>query len=197
MAIFTVGFLTAITLLGGGCVGDRDACDLLKTWIDGDALHISGMLNRSAHFEIVEILDENPQVRLLVLENIPGTLNAAATLQTAALIHERGLDTHLPASGFIESGGVDLFCGGKQRTAVKGSHVGVHSWWGDSGDGADLPKTHPEHQEQRRSFRNIGCPLSFYTYTLHAAPGHGMYIMTGRDLLEQGVVTKFVKHQPD
>jgi len=179
-------------------VGDRDECDLLKTWVKGDALHIVGMLNNHAYFEITQQLEDNPNVRLLVLENIPGTINADSTLDIAGYIHERGLNTHLPADGFIESGGVDLFCGGVERTIVSGGHVGVHSWWYNSGtNGADLSKKHPGHRSQREGFADIGCPPSFYEYTLNAAPGSDMYIMSKEDLLREGVVTRFVKGQPD
>ena len=113
------------------------------------------------------------------------------------MIYERGLDTHLPATGFIESGGVDLYCAGRERTAIPGAHVGVHSWWsGGNPDGVDLPKTHEDHVTQLHYFAQIGCPVSFYEYTLNAAPGTGMYIMNQSDLLEEGVVTEFVKRRP-
>lgn len=177
-----------------GCVGDRDRCDLLKTWVVGDELHIVGTLNRHAHREIAEQIEAHPEVRVLVLDNIDGTLNAVATLETASFVHARGLDTHLPAHGFIESGGVDLFCGGNKRTAVPGGHVGVHSWWSSDGTtGATLPKTDEAHAEQFAFFDKIGCPSSFYNYTLNAAPGNGMYVMKRQELLKEGVVTKFVK----
>ena len=195
MSVLIAGLSSLSLLLG--CNGDQDRCDRVKTWVEGEELHIVGLLNEHAHYEIIQQLNVHPEVNTLVLDNIEGTINAVGTLRTAALVHKRGLNTHVPKDGFIESGGVDLFCGGKERTAVLGAHIGVHSWWTNDGvNGADLPLNHDEHRAQRAYFDDIGCPASFYEYTLNAADGSSMYVMKKEDLIKEGVVTRFVKAVP-
>lgn len=179
------------------CESSPNTCDLLKTWVDGDRLYVVGTLNTHAHTEISDMIGAHPELRTIVLQNVPGTTNVDATLMTAALIHAKGLNTHVPKGGLIASGGVDLFCGGRERTVEPGVWIGVHSWSSGEGvTGDSLEKSDAEHASQVTAFESLGCPVSFYWYTVNAAPADGMYYMTREDLAVERVVTKFVKYLP-
>lgn len=171
------------------------ACDLenlrdtTETLVDGDRLYISGTLNTRSHAEIIGLLDDNPDVRLVVLGDIDGTVDADTTVEIGLEIHERGLDTYLPPDGFIESGAVDLFCAGHQRIAAPGAHIGVHSWYDEETSADAISPDDEEHDAFIDYFETVGCPVDFYWFTVEAAGPDDMYVMTESEWLEWGVAT--------
>ena len=137
------------------------------------------------------VLAANPQLARVEIGHIDGSVDDDAALAAGLLIHRAGLDTHLRADSVVESGGVDLFCAGRRRTAEPGAHVGVHAWaYNDrSKTGFALPADDPDHAPYLDYYAEVGCPTAFYWYTLSAAPYDGMHVMDADALRAQGVVT--------
>ena len=144
----------------------------------------------SRTFEQVEVLIENhPEVDTLVLQDISGSVNDEVNVETARLVRNAGLNTHVPADGQIFSGGVDLFAAGVERTVDPGAVVGVHSWCcGPDGKSADeFPEDSPVHAVHLAySTEMLGEEggRAYYFFTIQAAPFDGMHEMTMEELSE-------------
>lgn len=186
--LFTVG---VALLTCAGCVASEYDRDITDTLVDGSRLYVSGTLNAQTFDEIQRQLERHPGLQTVVLEDIDGSIDDDANLQTAMLIHEAGLDTFVPADGIIESGAVDLFCAGRNRIAERGARIGVHSWSDEDGlEGGQVPRSSAEHDIYLDYFNAVDCPVSFYWFTLAAAPADGMHYMTEAELLEYQVATE-------
>lgn len=176
------------------CISCEHYMDITDTYVDGEDLYISGTLNALTYDEIAEILDNDPGIERVVLENIDGSIDDEINLQTGLLIHRAGLDTYVPAHGDIASGAVDLFCAGNERIVERGAQIGVHTWGFEGGPiGADLPKSHDWHRDYIAYFEEVGCPVSFYWFTLQAASVDDVHIMSEAELIAQGVATQIVE----
>jgi len=183
-------FLAFVTLLSA-CAGGDYRRDITDTFVDGDRLFVAGTLNAMTYGEIRRQLTEHPGLKTVILEDIDGSIDDEANLQTAMLIHNAGLDTLVPADGIIESGAVDLFCAGRNRIAERGARIGVHSWAdGDGVEGGKISRTSDEHQIYLDYFEAVDCPVSFYWFTLEAAPASGIHYMTETELLDYQVATE-------
>ncbi|MEM9572997.1 MAG: alpha/beta hydrolase [Pseudomonadota bacterium] len=174
-----------------GCVDSEYYRDITDTLVDGDKLYVAGTLNARTYDEIKSQLERHPDLQTVVLEDIDGSIDDDVNLQTAMLIHEAGLDTFVPADGIIESGAVDLFCAGQNRIAERGARIGVHSWADDNGlEGGQVPRASDEHKIYLDYFSAVDCPVSFYWFTLEAAPADGMHYMSETELLDYQVATE-------
>lgn len=183
-------FLALVTLLSA-CAGGDYRRDITDTFVDGDRLFVAGTLNAMTYDEISRHLTEHPGLKTVILEDIDGSIDDEANLQTAMLIHNAGLDTLVPADGIIESGAVDLFCAGQNRIAERGARIGVHSWAdGDGVEGGKISRSSDEHQIYLDYFEAVDCPVSFYWFTLEAAPASGIHYMTEAELISYQVATE-------
>ncbi|MEL6415781.1 MAG: alpha/beta hydrolase [Pseudomonadota bacterium] len=184
-------FVISAAMLAAACTSSEYSQDITDTFVEGDRLYISGTLNALTYDEIEQQIAAHPELKTVVLEDIDGSIDDDVNLETGLLIHEAGLDTFVPADGQIESGAVDLFCAGRNRIAERGAKIGVHSWAAEDGlEGGDLPEDDPEHQPYIAYFETIACPVSFYWYTLEAAPADGMHYMSEDELLTHSVATE-------
>jgi hypothetical protein len=173
------------------CTSSEYTQDITDTYVEGERLYVAGTLNALTFDEIEQQIEAHPGLTTVVLEDIDGSIDDEVNLQTGLLIHEAGLDTYVPADGQIESGAVDLFCAGRNRIAERGAKIGVHSWAAEDGlEGGDLPKDDPEHQPYIDYFEAVSCPISFYWFTLEAAPADGMHYMSEEELLSYAVATE-------
>ena len=165
--------------------------DITETYIEGDRLYVSGTLNALTYDEIADHLGSSPELTTIVLVDIDGSIDDEVNLETGRLIHEAGVDTYVPAHGRIESGAVDLFCAGQNRIAETGALIGVHAWADEDGlEGGALPKSDPEHRMYIEYFEQVACPVSFYWFTLDAAPADGMHYMSEGELRAYAVATE-------
>ena len=173
------------------CASGEYNSDITDTYVEGDRLYVSGTLNALTYDEIADHLEASPDLTTIVLVDIDGSIDDEINLETGRLIHEAGVDTYVPADGRIESGAVDLFCAGRNRIAEQGALVGVHSWADEDGvEGGALPRSNQEHQMYIDYFSQVGCPISFYWFTLDAAPADGMHYMTLVELRTYEVATE-------
>ena len=167
--------------LGEGIYGIGDTT--IK--VSEDKAYLNGTLGTKTYQQIKDLIRNHPEVTILVLDQVPGSVNDDVNMHTGRIIREAGLTTELLPSSVIASGGVDLFCAGKQRIIAKGAKLGIHSWGAEDFEGSDFPKDHPIHQYQIAYFTMCLGPQQgpeFYFKTLTAAPANDIYWMTENDL---------------
>ena len=153
---------------------------------DGKAT-VNGVLGKTFHKKMVKFIKANPNVKDLVLENIPGSINDEWNVKTCMLIHDNCMNTILKKDSEIASGGVDLFISGNNRIITDGAKIGVHSWRDFKKNGSEYPVESEEHDIFIDFFSNIDIDTSFYWYTLNAAPGDSIHWMTDTEILNYGL----------
>ncbi len=189
-------------LLGAGLVGGLalfacepiviTAMNLVETTqftVDGDRLLMNGEINSKTYNQFVEVMAANPQISVLVEQEVPGSLDDDTMIRVAYKLRELGLDTHLEGDSQIYSGGVDLFLAGVRRTMEKGAIIGVHSWSDGFQDAADYPRDAPEHEQNRRYVEDMLGNDSFYWFTIYAAAADDILIMTEAEIIKHRILT--------
>jgi hypothetical protein len=192
-----VMFGAAVVADEGGATRELSSCFLpgagsSNIVVDGTTATLRGALGSLTFTQIERLQAEHPEIELLVLSDVPGSINDEVNVETGRLVRNGGWATHLPADGEIASGGVDLYCAGVERTMEPGGRIGVHSWSNGEVEGADLPMDSPEHtffidylQEM------LGAPRGrdFYFFTLQAAPAAGIHWMTPEEIEQYGLLS--------
>lgn len=165
--------------------------------VKNNEIHINGELGTRTYRQLKEAIQDHPNAKTAVLGKINGSLNDAVNMHTGRILREAGLTTKVLKNSNIASGGVDLFCAGKERIVEKGAKIGIHSWccYNDL-TAIELPKDHPAHQYQIEYFtmclgKEIG--PDFYFHTLSAAPFDGVHWMSDEDIKKWKVATEFVE----
>ncbi|WP_369919566.1 hypothetical protein AB8E32_12175 [Marinomonas polaris] len=134
---------------------------------------------------------KNPNVTDLVLVDVPGSVDQQATMEGARLIRRLGLNTHIAPTGYVLSGGVDLFLGGVTRSIGAGAGVGVHSW----SDGTrvvakSLSVTDPVHAAYVNFYLEMGVTERFYWFSLDAAPADRVYFLSPEEVYDFQLATE-------
>lgn len=158
----------------------------------GDALIVNGETQTDTLAKFKVALDRYPDTRTIILNIVPGSDDDDVNLKLARVIRKKNLSTHLTKDSVIESGGIELFMGGVERTMERGARVGVHSWI-DEDDGYEaheLPKDHADHKPYIKTYQKLGIHKSFYWFVVNAAPSNGMYFMTEEELERFKLLTK-------
>lgn len=156
--------------------------------LKNDKAHISGLLGKKFHKKFEKFVIEHPEVKELVLVNIPGSINDEWNVKTCLLLNKNGMNTHLLSTSEISSGGVDLFISGNKRTIEEGAKIGVHSWRDGNKDGSEYPRDSEEHIMFLDFFKEIKMDTTFYWYTLRAAPADSMHWMTNQEIKKYNMI---------
>lgn len=162
----------------------------LRFDVKGDTAYLNGGTDQRSYGEMKRFLDDNPEVRHLVLRRMPGTTDSMTNMRIARLIRKRGLTTHLEKRSRIASGAVDLFISGVKRTMECGAMIGVHSW---SYEGNIGPKdigrdvNQPIHE---KFLNDMEIDPSFYVFTREAAEPDNIYYMTYSEIERFGLLTQ-------
>lgn len=127
-------------------------------------------------------MKKHPEIKTLVLNNIPGSINDEWNMKACHLIYTKGLETQLLENSIVESGGTDLFVSGKKLHIAKGAKIGVHSWDGAEKPAISYPKTHDENKMFLDLYRQVEIDTAFYWFTLKAAPPQEMHYMTEKEI---------------
>jgi len=162
----------------------------LRFTVSGDTAYVNGGTDTMSYFNAKSFINNNPQIRKLVLMRMPGTVDSGANLEIARLIRERGISTHLDKNSRIASGAVDLFISGKERTMECGAMIGVHSW---SYNGEIGPKDLgvDRFQYRHESFlREMGVNPAFYVFTREAADPDEIYFLQPDEIEKFGLLTE-------
>lgn len=158
--------------------------------------HINGELGTRTFQQLKSAIASHPEIKVVVLGNINGSLNDAVNMHTGRILREAGLHTKVLQTSHIASGGVDLFCAGTERIVEKGAQIGIHSWCcvGDL-TAIELDKDHPAHQYQLEYYTMcLGEQLGpdFYFHTLSAAPFDSVHYMSDEDIVKWKIATTFL-----
>jgi hypothetical protein len=150
--------------------------------VRGELAIMRGVIGATTPSSVLELAFMNPEVRTIVLAEMPGSIDDVANVRAGRYIRQLGLDTHVPADGEVASGGTDLFLAGKNRSAEPGARFGIHSWGGGPVVATDLPRDHEDHLLYLDYYDEMGIPGEFYWRTLSAAPAEGIHWMTEEEL---------------
>jgi len=138
----------------------------------------------------VSLLLNNSRVQKIVMVNVPGSNDDDSNLTAALKLHRAGIETRLMEGGSIESGGVDFFLAGKNRSIGKHFNIGVHSWKGGRSTGYELrfDRGHHDHYFPfLQYYHRIGISDRFYFFTLSFRPQE-MHYMTTDEVRKYGVL---------
>lgn len=191
------GFLLCALALLGACdraeVAYLNYVTTTSFEVDGERLYMNGEINAKTLGQFEDVLAENPQIRVLVEETVPGSLDDETMIELAYRVREYGLDTYLKSDSDIASGGVDLFLAGVNRIMERGAAVGVHSWQDGVQDAKDYPRDAPEHEMNRKYIEDMLGSDAFYWFTIYAAPADDIYQMSETEIVKYGLVTEPIR----
>ena len=160
-------------------------------FVENDTAVMTGVINRNTPDVVRKLISEHPEVRIIIMQDVPGSIDDEANLEAARMVRSAGLATHVPSDGEIASGGVDFFLAGVTRTIENDALLGVHSWGG--GDvtvvASELPRSHEDHKPYLDFYLEMGIPTDFYWFTLEAAPAESVHWMTTDEIARYGMVT--------
>lgn len=165
--------------------------DELNFEVDKNTAYISGILNSNLVSQLSDFIKQNPNVTDLVLVDIPGSVDQHATMEGARLIRRLGLNTHIAQTGYVLSGGVDLFLGGVERTIGAGAGVGVHAWSdGSRMKAANVNVADSIHAVYVNFYLEMGVPERFYWFSLDAAPADRVYFLSPEETYDYQLATQ-------
>ena len=151
--------------------------------VDGRVARMSGVIGPSTPGRVLELIVESPDVQVIELVHVPGSMDDEANLRASRMLHRAGLRTRVAVDGEIASGGVDFFLAGHDRVVGTGGRLGVHSWATGGGEtGRDLERSHPDHGMFLDFYRDVDVDPEFYWFTLEAAPADDIHWMTDEEV---------------
>jgi hypothetical protein len=148
----------------------------------GDKAFVNGTLGMTFYDLFTETLKKHPEIKTIVLLDIPGSVDDEWNLKSCQLLYEKGLNTELLNNSIVQSGGTDLFVSGKKLIISDGAMIGVHSWAGAKNPAIEYPREHNVHKMFLDFYISADVDTSFYWYTLQAAPADGMHFMTEEEI---------------
>lgn len=160
--------------------------------IEGTRAILRGVLGSRSHAQLDALIREHPEVRTLVLQDVPGSMNDEVNVHAGRLVRAAGLTTLIPANGMAASGGVDLFAAGVTRVAEPGARLGIHAWCCWRGKPAEeIERGHRAHAHQEAYFREMmgARGIDFYYRTLEAAPFDDIHWMSRSEMESSGLLT--------
>ena len=165
--------------------------DELSIEIEENTAYLSGVLGSDLVRQLSGFIQQNPNVTDLVLVDIPGSMDQQATMEGARLIRRLGLNTHIAQTGYVLSGGVDLFLGGVERTIGAGAGVGVHAWSdGSKMKAANVNVAGSVHATYVNFYLEMGVPERFYWFSLDAAPADRVYFLSPEEVYDYQLATQ-------
>lgn len=183
-------------LFGGGEEGGSVDGDFgIFSVLNNTAVTMNGEINERTQNDFNDLLEEFPDLNLIILEDCPGSADDDTNLAVSRQIHQQGIRTHLRGDSLIESGAVDLYLAGTKRTMdnVATVKVGVHAWADqDDTPATDFPMDSQEHQPYIDYYVFVGFTeqeaRDFYFFTINAAPSDGIHYMTEQEIATYGLV---------
>ncbi|UOA32084.1 hypothetical protein DSM110093_01866 [Sulfitobacter sp. DSM 110093] len=172
------------------CGTHENASDGTRMQVQGPYLLMSGTITSRTPANFARHLAENPRIDTVVLGQIDGSIDAAATHLMGRQIRKAGLATELRSGSVVDSGGVELFIAGVTRRMAPGAALRVHSWRNGYREGRSFPRQSPKHQMTRRYMAEMLGNDAFYWFTLQAAPSDEIHEMTAAEIRRYGVLTQ-------
>jgi len=157
--------------------------------VRGNEVHMSGEITSDSLNQFEKIHTKQPHVDTIVLHQIDGSSDDETMIELGYYVRDNGFNTRLMANSAIYSGGVDLFLAGVNRTMENGAKLGVHSWSDGIRDGADYPKSSPEHDMNNDYLFDMLGSEEFYWFTLSAAPADSIHEMSHAEIKKFKLLT--------
>lgn len=138
--------------------------------LDDRRAALTGITDSSSPAAFAAMLRDHPQITTLEMLDCPGTYDDLANLELGRMIRRAGLATHVPASGSVQSGAVELFLAGTVRRIDDGAEFAVHAWEDDEGmEATDFSLDAPENRKYLAYYREMGMAparaAAFYAMT--------------------------------
>lgn len=195
IAVFLLLILAAVAIFKVTRPGHGTIRFELSTEDGGKTAYVNGGTDSTSYAAAKRFFDDNPQLRHLVLERMPGTADADTNLRIARDIRRRGLTTHVSKRSYIASGAVDLFLSGAARTMECGAKIGVHSWSYHSQNniGVFSPKNLGSDRRQgvqEKFLKDMGIDTRFYAFTRDAADADDIYLLLPKDVARFDLLTE-------
>ena len=147
---------------------------------------MNGEINSSTLKDFNRLLDNYPNLKLINMKEVPGSLDDEINLQVALKVHNNNIATHLLDNSLIASGGVDFFLAGIRRTKGENTMIGVHSWSDGSNEATAFPEGHEFHLPYINFYKNVGFSQedaeAFYYFTINAASADDIHYMTEEEI---------------
>ena len=189
MGYALIGALVVITLLMS-FKNSRQAPGDLNLQVVGDTVYGNGSTDSKSFNYALEIFNDNPQIRRLVLQNMPGTKDGQTNIRLAEAIRRRGISTHLEARSVIASGAVDLFIAGENRSLECGAKIGVHSWRTAPGQSPESLGKDQFQLDHEVFLKKMGIDPAFYAFTRDAALPSDIHYMSMDEINQFGLLTE-------
>lgn len=158
--------------------------------VQGDVAYVYGTTDSQSHNLVKNLVRENPGVKTLILQAMPGTQDMDTNRRVVMDLRAAGLATHVPADGRIASGAVDWFIAGSPRTIECGAMIGVHSWGSKTGERGDKTFYDGQLRTQRYFLSRMSVDPDFYEFTRSAAGPDDIYWLTVEDMLHYRLITE-------
>ncbi|MCJ8306697.1 MAG: alpha/beta hydrolase [Nitrosopumilus sp.] len=158
--------------------------------VQENILYMNGEINTQTSNQLKTIITSNHQIQVIVMLDVPGSIDDEANFPMASWVREHGLNTHLLSDSHIASGGVDFFLAGNSRTMDNGAMIGVHSWSDGINQAKDIPRDDKSHEMNRKYIQDMLGDDEFYWYTIYAASADDVYYMTNDEILQFGLLTE-------
>lgn len=158
--------------------------------VSSDTVYMNGVIGSDTLDVMKNLFNEHPKIKLVVMQNVPGSMDDEINLLASREIRNRGIATHIPADGMVASGGTDMFLAGAKRTIEIGAKLGVHSWSDGQKGGNEYPRDHEEHVKYLKYYKEMGIDTEFYWYTLDAADADSIHWMTESEIKKYKVLTE-------
>ena len=164
--------------------------------VQGQTAHVYGTTDSRSHNLIKDFVRENPDVKTLILQAMPGTQDMDTNRRVVMDLRAAGLATHVPANGRIASGAVDWFIAGNPRTIDCGAMIGVHSWGSKTGERGDKTFYDAQLRTQRYFLSRMNVDPDFYEFTRGAAGPDDIHWLSVEEMLRYRLITKDPKCGP-
>ena len=158
--------------------------------VQGEAAYVFGTTDSNSHNLVKDFVRENPTVKTLILQAMPGTQDMDTNRRVVMDIRAAGLATHVPADGRIASGAVDWFIAGTPRTVECGAMIGVHSWGTKAGERGDKTFYDGQLRTQRWFLSKMSVDPDFYEFTRNAAGPNDIHWLTVDEMLRYRLIEK-------
>jgi len=152
---------------------------------DGKAVSIAGIFELGLTRSLKAVLDENPNVREVVLDSDGGFVNQGRAV--ANLIEARRLDTKVV--GHCKSACAIAFMGGSARRLQRGAKIGFHQYHYDDKTAHPLIDLREEQLRDSNYLLHRGVHAEFAARAFQA-DHEKIWYPSERELLHEGVVTE-------
>ena len=156
--------------------------------VQGKAAYVTGTTDSNSHNLVKDFVRENPNVKTLILQAMPGTMDMDTNRRVVMDIRAAKLATHVPANGRIASGAVDWFIAGSPRTIECGAMIGVHSWGSKTGERGDKTFYDGQLRTQRWFLSKMSIDPDFYEFTRNAAGPDDIYWLSVEEMLRYRLI---------